>query len=68
LAVGDGGAEDAEEGASDYVEGVVPCIHDSRDSDQGRAEAGEHDDEHLPNFAFVIHDVEFSAEPEREVE
>lgn len=63
MAVGDYSAEDTEEGTGDHVKGMMSGVHDARDSDQGRAKTGKHDEEQLPDLAFIIHNVQLAADP-----
>lgn len=68
LAVRGPGHEDPQQGPADDVEGMVPGIHDARHSDEGGYEAWDQDQNCLPDFAPVVHDMQLTTQIEREVE
>ena len=51
--------EYAEQASRDDIKGMVTRVHDTRHSDEGCAQGGDEDNEGLPDFAFVIENVEF---------
>lgn len=68
LAISSPSDDNTQQASGDDVERMMACVHDAGYCDESSAKRWDKDDEGLPNFAFVVEDVQFCGKIDGEVE